>query len=439
MALFLMWALWGGLAQENPLEPLPPFAEACVRADTPVSPAGEGRLEERLREGRRLLAENRPEEAVAALECAARLVPDHAGTRGVLGSAYFRAGRWLDALGQYERSLDLDPESEMVRLQMAEVFLEAGLGEEAHRTLDAGAAMFPDSDRPEYNEFYFRLAELYADRGRLGSAREAMEAAAGREGPVEPVLIYQKLGDFSADLLELESAHLAYTHALALSPDHVPSRLALARLHLRQGRLDDALEAYLGVLRRNPDAAEARYGIAEVHFRAGRLAEAVEEARQAVALAPEAPAPRYVLGRALQLIGEADAGRQELGEYGRLQAEVLVADHREREIHAYQSEAIVLLYRGHAAAAATRLEEGIAAYPDATDLYFSLGLVQSQSGRHADAVRTYTQLLELSPEAADSIRAHLAREQPLAVIETGDTGAPVAAPGTDAPAAPPAP
>jgi tetratricopeptide (TPR) repeat protein len=351
---------------------------------------------------------------IDALECAVEQSPDDVRSRVRLGSAYFGEGRWFEALTQYEAALGIEPANESVRLGIASVFLEAGLADEARQALDAAAAMFPASRLPEYSGFYYRLSEIYADRGRLGDARRTIEAAALHPGPVDPAVIQKRLGDFLKDLVEPEAARAAYIRALRLDPDSVAARMALAGLDLDQGRLDEALEGYLHVLGEHPELGDAYRGIAEAHFAANRFEDAATAAGDAVRLLPEAPGPHYVLGRALQMIGEEAAGRSELAEYERLQARTLAADHRDREVHAWQSDAIVRFYRGDPDGAVAVLEDAIDRYPGASDLYLSLGLLLSQSGRHADAVATYSALLDVDPEAAVAVAPHLARERRLA-------------------------
>jgi tetratricopeptide (TPR) repeat protein len=354
------------------------------------------------------------DDSIVRLECALEGDPDDVGIRTSLGNAYFGAGRWLEALAQYEHALRIEPDDESVRLRIAAVFLEASLAEEADETLTAVSAMFPDSNLPEYNQFYFRLAELYAERGRLGDARRVMETAASYEGPVDPAVVYKRLGDFQSDLIEPDAAREAYARALELDPENLPARTALAGLDLAEGRLEEALDGYRRLLRYDRAAADAYQGMAEAHFAAGRFAEAVTEAEQAVELAPGLAGPHYVLGRALLMTDREAEGRRELAEYTRIQQLVLAADHQARELHAYQSDALVRFYRGRTDDAIAVLRAGIARYPDAADLYLSLGLVLSQSDRHAEAVETYSTLVERVPGAANRVAPHLERERRLA-------------------------
>lgn len=412
---------------------VPPATQACVsgkpgRVAADGQPAGPG-----LATGRLLLETGAFDEAVVNLECAVELEPDNVEAWHLLGDAYVRTGRWWEALEQYEHALGLDPQNERVWLASAGLFLDSGLPDEADETLTSAVRMFPESILPDYNLFYFRLAELYFDAGRFGDARRAMVAAASHDGPIDRVTTDRRLGDFLTELIEFDAAYDAYSRALEIRPDDVATRLSLGGLYLQQGRAADALEEFRRVLELEPDvvgARKARNGLAEAYFQNGQLPEAIAEARQAIAIDPEAEAPHYVLGRALQLVGQSAEARDELDVYRRLQNQALEADHRAQDIHAYQSDAITRFYRGDADGALRVLEQGTATYPRAPDLQFSLGLVLSQLGRHADAVEVYLNLLDLSPESAPTIHRHLARELGLAGDAAGAEHHAILAAGT---------
>lgn len=58
--------------------------------------------------GTQALDAGRPERAVADLEAAARLLPEASQVQNHLGLAYARTGRDADALGAFQRAVDLD-------------------------------------------------------------------------------------------------------------------------------------------------------------------------------------------------------------------------------------------------------------------------------------------------------------------------------------------
>lgn len=58
-----------------------------------------------------------------------------------------------------------------------------------------------------------------------------------------------------------------------------------------------------------------------------------------------------------------------------------------------------LLARGHAAAAAVLLQRAVDAEPGQASLLEALGRAQYDAGRHAEAARTFAELVELSPDA----------------------------------------
>lgn len=64
--------------------------------------------------------------------------------------------------------------------------------------------------------------------------------------------------------------------ALAMSPDNVPLRLALARTLVDAGRPREALDEFREVLERDPSRAEVREELAKCAVACGRLEEARE-------------------------------------------------------------------------------------------------------------------------------------------------------------------
>jgi predicted Zn-dependent protease len=61
----------------------------------------------------------------------------------------------------------------------------------------------------------------------------------------------------------------------------------------------------------------------QIHLAAGRLAPAEAALRRAVTMAPDSDTAHYVLARTLLRLGQADAARQHLDEFRRLQEKLL--------------------------------------------------------------------------------------------------------------------
>ena len=364
----------------------------------------------RLAAAARLIDDNQIESAVALLEELATSPEDSAEVRRLLGRAYYQSARWADALGQFEAALRMNPENELARLDMAYLYLGANLPDQADAALAGAVLAFPTSGNPRYQDLYFALAESFADAGRIGIAKRSMARAASFDGPVEKIVIFKRLGDFATQLVEFDPARDAYLDALTLDPEDVDSRIALGSLYLRDNRPDDALRELARVLDRDPDNVTALTGIAETYLATDNLSEAARAAERAVELVPDNRRARYVLGRSLVRMGRDEEGRNELEEYRRLEARFQDLDHRAREIHAFQSAAMVHLINGQTETAIALLEEAIEELPQSTDLRLSLGLALSQSLRHRAAVVTFTELLRMPAAEAATVHRHLERE-----------------------------
>lgn len=328
-----------------------------------------------------------------------------------------RNGQIGEAIEAFERAIAADPDYEMAYLELTDVFVESGLPEDADRILAQARIRFSDSRSPHYNRLYFDLAELWIRSGRLGEAREAMERAARFAGPVEPAIVFRRLGDFDTDLLRLDEALAAYDQALAASPEDLDIRVALGNLYLRRNDLDEAMEAFSRVIEADPAIAGAHHGLAEVYWRRGRLEEAVTEARRVLALDSDHRGANYILGSALVRLGREQEGREFLEAYRDLQARWDAEQHRQREIQAVRSAGVSLVLEQRYPEAVALLEESVDTWPNASVLYLGLGQAQSEMGLHDEAIRTFQAWLDRELPDSGTAHRYLAREYQI----VGDT------------------
>ncbi len=99
-------------------------------------------------------------QAIVPLEKARRLEPDKTSIREALGRAYFRARRFHEALGEFERVVDLAPTNDYALFCQGRALLVLGRAPEARRPLALAARMRPD--RSDYR--------IYRDRARARAA-----------------------------------------------------------------------------------------------------------------------------------------------------------------------------------------------------------------------------------------------------------------------------
>jgi predicted O-linked N-acetylglucosamine transferase (SPINDLY family) len=190
----------------------------------------------------------RGENALDALQTAARLLPNDAGAHNNLGNALARLGRVDDALASYRQALLLSP-------NLAE----------AHNN----------------------LARAYLDLGQLDSA----VASCGRAVQLKPRYAdaHETLGNALLGLGKLEQASASYRQALKIKPNFADAHrnLGLAlRLHGHTAEADASCRRALEI---DPHSAATFVILADSNADRGQFAEAEALLRQAIAIEPESP------------------------------------------------------------------------------------------------------------------------------------------------------
>lgn len=166
----------------------------------------------RLLAGTSLLALEQPGAAAAELERAARLMPGEPAAHLQLADAYERTGNTEGVVAEYRRLTTLAPDSD----------------EYAYRLGKA----------------YLRLAARSYERIRVVNPRSARLA--------------QALGSQYLDQDRPELARRAFEDAARLDPALAGIHLALARIHLREGRWEDAAAEVAREQAIAPESADAR-------------------------------------------------------------------------------------------------------------------------------------------------------------------------------------
>jgi tetratricopeptide (TPR) repeat protein len=177
--------------------------------------------------GTALLVQGRGAEAVAPLTSTAQRTQDPA-VETLLARALAAAGRRDDAIAQLRQATQRRPAYPLAFLELGEALGASGRPSEGIAILEAGLALFPSADG-----LRIALGYLHLQRNDRPSARrrfEAVRKAAPGRGDAMVGL---------AKVMALDGEHAAaaelYRRALALRPQDVGSRLALAKSLLELG------------------------------------------------------------------------------------------------------------------------------------------------------------------------------------------------------------
>ncbi|MDR2893646.1 MAG: tetratricopeptide repeat protein [Deltaproteobacteria bacterium] len=274
-----------------------------------------------------------PDNAHKALEYALLLPFPQVGALDTLAlnisaDRRYSQGDSLGAISEYKKALLCD-ESNILAWNSLGVLL-AGLGHSAEARRHFAEALRRDPDDPAT---LYNLGQLCQSTGEFDEA----ERLYSRCLELKPEGIYPlyRLGQLAEQRGDNRRAREHYSRAVnmpaarfANQPANWSARGAggqglarrgLARLAMREGRLEDAREELHEALLANPNDAVALQLLAGLYLDAGenpRVAESL--ARQAAALRPDLKAAWLELARALKLSGYADKAREALIRAGEL-------------------------------------------------------------------------------------------------------------------------
>jgi tetratricopeptide (TPR) repeat protein len=157
---------------------------------------------------------------------ALRLDPKCAAAWALRGRVASALGQPRPALAQYQRALGYAPEDHELPLLVAETYRQLNMPERALVTLQSLAESYPRGEEPQRVLYLEGLAMTAL--GRYDDAMRVLSAAAHREAPTPEIL--SQLAE--AQLLSGRVAEAQFTlqQALALAPDHAPSRALAARM-----------------------------------------------------------------------------------------------------------------------------------------------------------------------------------------------------------------
>lgn len=292
-------------------------------------------------------------EAEAAAAEAVRIAPDKFKAYYNRGAARLKMGKKEDALADFTKARELNPEFSHVYTQIALLKRELGLEDAAKTAFDEAVSVDADSDIPYAQRAKFRLG-TGDHQGALADAVKAIGI-----NPSDPNNFFIR-GAALFRLGRFDEARDSYDRAIGLgmqTPDIYHLRgLALIRME----KFKDAYDDFARALRRSPDAGEIMRDQAVACLHLERFTEA---------LAIVARAGRFLPGDVMLVLYEGVA-LEGLGKY---------------------------------AEAEKRLGEFLEKKPDNTRGLMHLGRVLFTQEKNAAAVEILNRLLALQPENADAL------------------------------------
>lgn len=217
---------------------------------SPPSPEVLARCHELL--GQKFIEQNQWGQALTEFQRAVQLLPDSAAYQYQLGWAIYRMGGDLAQAAQaLQRAAELDPKAMWPYLVLSQMRREQGLLEEAMAWAEAAAERAPDDPLP----LVYR-AQALIEAGEYAQAEAALQQALAKDSDLGAATFW--LGVVQWHNGETDQAIASYERAVQLEPNNVTYWLTLGEAYQALGRRAQAIAAYEAVLRLDRENAHAQ-------------------------------------------------------------------------------------------------------------------------------------------------------------------------------------
>lgn len=364
--------------------------------------------------------------ALAGLQKSTAMQPDFPG-HYFTGMTFYQLRQYNQALGSFQKAIDLEPHEEQPQLMLARSYLRLGRIDDclhfANKVLDSN---------PRSALAHDIVGSAYLKQGDYDQAMAHLNMAVRlepklviehfRKGPIAlPAGTYQK---GAPDL------HVA----LAKAAEILNPRLLLATYYLLVQNYPQAIEIMQEGLSDSPESAILYNSMATAYFALKQPAEAITSLKKARALKPDYLDPYFNMANYHISRGDYPAA---VGEYQQALAVVpnsLIATIRlaglyelsgdsKQAASLYQRASMagkaegILAYAGYLsrtgqyASCLEVLKNGTAANPDDINLNKALGLVLLAAGQADDAIRAFQRVEKISPADGSKllVETHLLR------------------------------
>jgi arylsulfatase A-like enzyme/Flp pilus assembly protein TadD len=261
--------------------------------------------------------EHRPEDAIRQFQRALELNPEHDRSLFGLAAAYADLERFDDALVGFRRILELKGSDARASLAIADIYVEL------KRFDDAAAALEQAAETGEASSYFAnKLGEVRVEQGRDDEALPLFERAITTSDQF--ALPHFNLGVLYEQRGDVRPAIEQYERALELAPKFFKAQFNLGKLYAAMGDVEKARQQWEGSIESKPDFIQGRYYLAKLLMdTGGDLGRAEELARKGIELDPEheeGPLGYYVLADVLNRTGRPAEAREAVAKGREIQA-----------------------------------------------------------------------------------------------------------------------
>lgn len=210
-------------------------------------------------------------EKYAGRNASARLIAA-AGTRGEpeseakeyreKGEAFYKAGRYHEAIEAFRKSLQLKPEQPALQFNLGIIYDRLQQRQEAIKAYGEAVRL-----KPDYPLAHFNLGNAYLDEGEYGKAIEPYKQASQLDS-IAPEAFYN-MGVAYLELGQQDEAVKSFKEALRLKPDYGVAYYNLGIAYGTTGQNTEAVDAFQRAFRAREKNEVEQFTLDEVIFNLG--------------------------------------------------------------------------------------------------------------------------------------------------------------------------
>jgi tetratricopeptide (TPR) repeat protein len=269
-----------------------------------------------------LLAAGRVDDAITALSVQLNSAPNDPASHNLLCRAYFAVGNWDRAITACEKAVSLQPNNGEYHLWLGRTYGEkadassfisaAGLAKKVRNEFERAVQLEPDSvsARTDLAEFYLEAP------GIVGGGQDKARAQSAVIAKLNPAKAHWIQGRIAEKNKDQAAAEQEYRAAIDASHGGANAWLNLALFYRKAGRLDDMHEALKKAASAPMDQPEVLVDAASTLLRANRdLPFATQLVRRYLSSSTVEQAPQfkahYLLGSILEKQGDKEGAAKE--------------------------------------------------------------------------------------------------------------------------------
>jgi len=304
-------------------------------------------------------------------------------------------GQAAQAIEEYKKALDLDPNNSLILSEMAESYLRNNRLREAVDV--AQKAIQGDRDNIEAHKIlstvYLQVigranAQQPPSTETINNAIREFEEIT-RIDPTERQS-FLMLGRLYQIKGERDKAADIYKKFLGVEPGSEEGVTALAKLHMDAGNYKEAVELLEDFVKQRPDSDSAFQTLGEAYSDLQEYAKAADAYKRAGELDPDNVEIKKAVAQALFLANDFDNAAKKYEDLVKTEPEDGVARLRLGQIYRQQMKYDL---------ARQNLEKASQAFPDSIEIQFNLVLLDRDEGRLEDALKLANDLLKKTEKA----------------------------------------